>query len=404
MAICAALSLTATGLHAQSRFAYVITDNNKEGANWTSLRRMDMTTGSFSDILLEGSDYQQHSYDASTKKQMTTLFRSEQVGDAGNAIFATGAAAIALDTKHDRLFYTPMLVDQLRYIDLKTMKAYFINTSVFTGMGVKSADQGNIFTRMTIASDGNGYALTNDGTQLVKFGTGKDIQVELLGTLVDDPANKNISIHNSCSSFGGDMIADDADNLYIFSARNNVFRVNLETKVATHMGAVTGLPATYTSNGAAVTSNNQVILTSAVDAAGIFVVDLKTLKATAVPSPDAWKGSDLASSNLYQSGKTAQPIELIRANESNENHQVRLYPNPVSDHHLNLAFSKLQGNFMVQVTDMLGRSIAQTTVYVKGESQTSGVDLPAGTKAGLYLVKISDGNKKEIFSQKFMVE
>ena len=77
---------------------------------------------------------------------------------------------------------------------------------------------------MVIASDGYGYAMTNDATQLIRFSTGKKPAITDLGTIVDDPANKAISIHNSCSSFGGDMIADDNGNLYVFSARNNIFK------------------------------------------------------------------------------------------------------------------------------------------------------------------------------------
>ena len=38
------------------RFAYAITDINKEGANWSFLRKLDLKTGAFSDVLLKGND------------------------------------------------------------------------------------------------------------------------------------------------------------------------------------------------------------------------------------------------------------------------------------------------------------------------------------------------------------
>jgi hypothetical protein len=56
------------------------------------------------------------------------------------------------------------------------------------------------------------------------------------------------------------MIADDDGNLYLFSNRINVFKINLGLKVATHLGTVSGLPATYTINGAAVDNKNQVLI------------------------------------------------------------------------------------------------------------------------------------------------
>ena len=49
----------------------------------------------------------------------------------------------------------------------------------------------------------------------------------------------------------GDVVADDDGNIYIFTVRNHVFKVNLETRGYT-FGVVTGLPAGFTINGAVV--------------------------------------------------------------------------------------------------------------------------------------------------------
>jgi hypothetical protein len=63
---------------------------------------------------------------------------------------------------------------------------------------------------MVIASDGNGYALTNDGNHLIRFTTGKDPVITDLGALTDDASNANNSVH-SRKGFGGDMIADASE-------------------------------------------------------------------------------------------------------------------------------------------------------------------------------------------------
>ena len=130
---------------------------------------------------------------------------------------------------------------------------------------------------MAIGSDGNGYSLSNDGAHLIQFTTDKNLSINDLGGVVDDQSNKTISVHNSCTSYGGDMIADDDGNLYVFSARNHVFKINIETKVATHLGTITGLPAKFTVNGAAVTANNQIIVASAVEESAYYLVDPETL-------------------------------------------------------------------------------------------------------------------------------
>src|SRR3989337_1252567 len=111
------------------RFAYAITDINKEGANWSFLRKIDLKNGAFSDVLLNGNDVTSLAYDDATKKQMNEPFIHAKFGKTANAAFGTGVAAIAYDKRNNRLYYTPMFIDQLRYIDLKTMKVYFVTTS-----------------------------------------------------------------------------------------------------------------------------------------------------------------------------------------------------------------------------------------------------------------------------------
>ncbi|MEK7225618.1 MAG: hypothetical protein AAB221_08040, partial [Bacteroidota bacterium] len=133
--------------------------------------------------------------------------------------FAGSSAAMAYDKKHERLYYTPMSINQLRYIDLKTGKIYFFENEPFgvvRGMG----DAPNQITRMVIASDGNGYALTNDGNHLIRFTTGKNPAITDLGALAD-AADTKYSVHSS-GGYGGDMVADASGNLYLITANRNV--------------------------------------------------------------------------------------------------------------------------------------------------------------------------------------
>jgi Secretion system C-terminal sorting domain len=389
------------------RFAYAVTDINKEGANWSFLRKVDLQTGAYSDVILSGNDVSRLAYDAATKKQLTTPLTDARYGNLINAAFGTGVAAAAYDKKHDRLYYTPMFFDQLRYIDLKTMNVYFAVGSNFSGQTDKAADQSNIITRMVIADDGNGYALSNDGNHLIRFTTGKKLEVTDMGVVADAAENKGVSVHNSCSSYGGDMIADNDGNLFVFSARNNVFKVNIETKVATHLGAISGLPATFTTNGAAVTENNGVLITSAVDASSLYTVDTKTLVATVVKSNNVpWHTADLANSNILQTRKQVSAPELIASKVAPLNDKIQLYPNPVTTNQFNIQFSQAdEGNYTVQVTDARGQQVTQKMVSVSGKGQTvSGVNLPAPAAKGIYIVKVIDPNSKTVYSNKIVVQ
>lgn len=390
------------------RFAYAITDVQQQGSNWNFLRKMNLQTGEYGQVLLSGNDAELLAYDATTRKQLSEPLNDARFGKHVNAAFSTGVAAIAYDKRNNRLYYTPMLFDQLRYVDLKTMKVFYVTDQPFTGKAQKSSNQGDIVTRMVIASDGHGYAMTNDATQLIRFSTGKKLQITDLGTLVDDPANKGVSIHNSCSSFGGDMIADDDGNLYVFSARNHVFKVNLETKVATHLGVISGLPAGFTVNGAVVNDKNEILVASAVKAGSWFKIDAGNL--SAVPytiTGAAWQSSDLGNSNLLATRNNGPAPELssrtVPANPADG--KISLYPNPVTNNQFVIQFNTLEaGIYTVQVTDVMGRQLVQKSVNVSGDNQVQSMELAKATAKGFYLVKVLDAASKNVFTTKILLQ
>ncbi|MEO5948353.1 MAG: T9SS type A sorting domain-containing protein [Chitinophagaceae bacterium] len=390
------------------QFAYAVTDVQQQGANWTFLRKIDLKTGAYSDVLLNGADASLLAYNAATKKQFEAPLNDVRFGTAVNAAFATGVAALAYDKKNDRLYYTPMFIDQLRYIDLKSMKVFYLTEQAFTGKPQKSPDQGNIVTRMVIASDGNGYAMTNDATQLIRFSTGKKLTVTDLGTVVDDQANKGVSIHNSCSSFGGDIIADDEGNLYVFSARNYVFKVNIESKVATHLGVIKGLPNGFTVNGAAINAENKIVVASALAASSFFTVDHTSLVATSYSiAGTIWQTSDMANSNLLATAarSSGTPIDLITDLPTENSGKVSIFPNPVTNNNFAVQFKELEaGPYTIQVTDVMGRNISQQIVNVGGKMQTQSIKMDPAAARGFYLVKIVDQNKKAVFSTKVLIQ
>lgn len=404
----AVLSATiAFNVHAQDRFAYAITDLTKEGGGWNALRKLDLQTGTYSDVLINGTDAKLAAYDAVTKKQLT-LGPDAKWGNLLQMPFSTGVAAAAYDKRHNRLYFTPMFADQLRYVDLKTMQVYHVTGQPFTGAGDMHNDEAKIITRMVIAPDGNGYAVNNDGTSFIRFTTGKKPAVTQLGSLVDDPANNGISVHNRCSSFGGDMIADDAGNFYILSARNNVFKVNAENKVATHLGAITGLPAAFTVNGAVVDGEGNLLVSSAVDSKSYFVVNSKDWSATAYGGAQAvFRSSDLANGN-YLSTAASNPIKEIAAISRPEealSKQIAVYPNPATDNKIFVQFNAIpQGEYVVELTDVMGRRITQKRLAINNPTQTQTFPLKSTNAKGVYMVKVYDAGNHSVFTQKVIVQ
>ena len=403
------LSFLCNGQQAD-RFAYAVSDLQQGTNNWSTLRKLNLQTGEFSPVLLNGNDVSFMAYDAVSKKQLSTPLTDTRYGQLANAAFGTGVAAVALDKKNNRLYYTPMFIDQLRYIDLKTMNVFYVTEQGFTGNPQKAADQANIVTRMAIASDGNGYAMTNDGNQLIQFTTGKKLKITDLGAIVDDPANKGVSIHNACSSYGGDMIADDEGNLYVITARNHVYKVNIETKVATLLGVINGLPANFTVNGAAVTDENKIVVGTATIASSFFTIDFKTLAATPYTiNGTLWNIADLANSNLLATAPKNKNVvtDLLPGNTPDNpgDGKISIFPNPVTDKQFVMQFNQLDaGDYTIEVTDVMGRQVVQQVTNISGKNQTQSIKLGASAAQGVYMIKVTSNTNRSVYSAKIVVQ
>jgi hypothetical protein len=388
------------------RFAYAITDINKDGVGWNALRKLDLQSGQYSNVLLNGTDATTVAFEASTKKQLTQT-PDARYGTLLQSPFGTGVAAAAYDALHNRLYYTPMFVDQLRYIDLRTMKAYYVTDQPFTRLGNMQTDEGKIITRMVIAPDGYGYAISNDASIMVRFSTGKKVRIEQMGTLIDDASNNNISIHSRNTSFGGDMISDEQGNLYILTAPNHVFKVNTQTKVATHVGTISNLPANFTVNGAVVDASGLLLVSSAVNGNAYYTVNPKDWSAAPFYTANGiYKSSDLANGNFLACNepKGVTPTQSLSPVEQKVG-RIAIYPNPVVSNNVNIQFNNLPaGDYTVALTDVYGRNIQENRLSLTGESssQTQTMSLNKSLAKGTYMIKVIDRNNQAVYTQKLI--
>ncbi|MBI3883607.1 MAG: hypothetical protein HY305_05170, partial [Sphingobacteriales bacterium] len=245
--------LLSTALLAISSFAiaqdankvYAITSEGKGDFSWKNIRQFNLLTGEVNDVLLNGKD--------------------ELI------------VAAAFDKKQNRLFYATKKTGQLSWIDFKTLQPTSSSLSQQNfNTKTSDADEAGETARMCIGADGNGYAISNDADHLYQFSTG-NVVITDLGNLIDAESNQGISIHNKCTSWGGDMIADAAGKLYVISGNGIVFSVDIATRTATYIGSVKGLPASYTTNGAAVDKAGNIIVSSANAFEGLYSIDFNGL-------------------------------------------------------------------------------------------------------------------------------
>jgi hypothetical protein len=335
--------------------------------------------------------------------------------------FATNSAAIAYDKKHERLYYTPMGINQLRYIDLKENKIYYFEDEAFgavKGMG----DGANQITRMVIASDGNGYALSNDGNHLLRFTTGRKPTITDLGALSDDAKNGKFSIHNP-GGYGGDMVADAAENLYLITANRNVFKISIESKVAAHLGVIKGLPKGFSTNGAMVEEGSKVIVASSESTVGYFRFDLNTLEAEQVSEQgNVFNASDLANDKLAfpkkkKDKKVEEPVneevrpeiteetaKTIKPGPLYDNNNIAFYPNPVTNGNVKISFNDLPaGKYQLQLLDLNGQLVKSQEVNIGNKIQVMDFSFPDVAK-GSYLVKVVNEPNKVSISSKLVVQ
>ncbi|MGB4844595.1 MAG: T9SS type A sorting domain-containing protein [Ferruginibacter sp.] len=380
---------------------FAITGDGNHDFMWMNIRQLDITSGKIVKDIYQREKTAFVMLDADSKKQSL----------AGQKPTETLVAAAAYDRNQNKLFFTPMRVGELRWLDLNAKgdaQRYYTVTSSLLNTNEALNDEANHFTRMVIAADGNGYALTNDGSRLVKFTTGKKVTITDLGAVIDDESNKTISIRNKCTSWGGDMIADAYNKLYIISANRYVFVVDLETKKAKHIGYISGLPANYSTNGAAVDNDGNIVVASANTFAGYYKFSLKDFAASFVEGSDMlYNASDLANGNLlYQKEADAartfadfKPIVPVITNEAH------IYPNPVTASEFKIYFDGQQaGKYNVTVTDLSGKAVMNRAITINSKTQIETVPLNRNFSKGVYMVKVTDANNRFIFTERIVVQ
>jgi hypothetical protein len=386
--------------------AYAITSSQQGQFVWTDVKLIDLTTGEVLQQVFENDKSQYQVFDARQGKSIQVKNANGAITDNTRLPFSTFSAACAFDKKHNRLYYTPMFVNELRYIDLAapSPKIYYFNREALS-KAANLNDEANHITRMVIAVDGNGYALSNDGNHLVKFTTGRNPVITDLGALQDDASNEKISVHNRCTSWGGDMVAAADGSLYLVSANHSVFNIDVNNRSAKYLGGIDGLPAKYTSNGAVVGNNGKLIVSSANSTEGYYEVDMKSWKATKVKTNGTvFNTSDLANGNIaFQNETRAEPMPLVT--RTNSVSRISMYPNPVSEGMFRVSFDSDEvGRYDIQVLDITGRVLVQKPVAIANRGQVVQVELNSQVAKGIYFVKVLGINKKSVFADKIIIE
>jgi DNA-binding beta-propeller fold protein YncE len=361
---------------------------------------MNAGTGKFSNMLLNmgGKDlplYEKYTYKlAGPSSNKTTL-----------PLLNTGVAAIAYDQKTNRLFYVPMNDDQLRYIDLSNMKVHENLNLSFSQAASNTFKNTSPVTRLVIAPDGYGYTVTTDGNHLVRFSTNNNPVLTNLGELSDDPHNREMTINNPCANAGGDMVADDAGNLYLITAANRVFKIDITTRITTYLATITGLPPQFTTNGAAVAENGDLLISSSVYTAASYIVDSKKWKVIHPAEEQQHFGiADLASGFVLRTKEKPSSVILF-GKALTKTGNIRIYPNPVLFDEVHIQFNDLPtGKYIIELADPLSRKVIRQKVFITSQTQTTLMQIPTITAQAFYYIRILNDKNILVSTHKLAVE
>lgn len=405
-------SLIATGLFANAQHnktTFAITGDGNNDFIWMNIRQVDINSGEVIKTLFERSK------STFTITDVNSKITNNQLGISNENIFTSSSyptgtlvAAAAYDKRSNKLFFTPMRKNELRWLDLssnaETPEFYTMN---FEGKrSLDPNDEAANITRMVIGADGNGYAMSNDGNHFLSFTTGKKPVITDLGNIIDATTNGGMSIHNKCSSWGGDMIADAFGKLYVISASHAVYVIDINTRIATYKGNIQGLPAGYTTNAAAVNDEGEIVLASANLFDGYYKMQINDLKAVKMAGSNVkYNVSDFANSNLLLQKEADNLLNSKVVTASNIPVDAKVFPNPVTTSSFNVLFENANaGRYRIVLTDIAGRNLLSKTVKLGKGTQVEKVNTNANMAKGVYFVRVLDTNNQTIINEKIVIQ
>jgi hypothetical protein len=335
-------------------------------------------------------------------KSLIDAFSGRAVANSENSGLVA-AAGYASGSK--KLFFVPMLSQELRWTSLENKETpviYSIHSEVLSKLNFSKPEEQ--ISRMTIDKNGVGYALTNDAMHLIEFTTAERPQIRDLGQLVDAASNGQQSIHSACASFGGDMVTGDDGNIYLITMRNQIYSFHPEKRVAELLGTITGLPQSFTSNGAAANAKGELLVSCSNGNHDCYIVDPHTWEAKPMSTADqkGFNMSDLASGYLL--ARTARSVE-----SNNELNTVtgglQLYPNPLRGSRLQITMGNtISGNHDVQLLDLSGKIVNRQLVNLNAGVQSFSLEFPSQLAKGTYLLKLTDPAQKTIQTTKLIIQ
>ena len=375
------------GIQTNAQEIFAITGKQGPQIVFNDLRALDINKGTSGEIF-----FTDQSAPKVFSQSLQTNF-TESKASIHNAQTPT-MASLAFDVKNNAMVFVPMYSSNIYVMNNRTKQITLVEN-----MAIKSVacNVGSHITRMASTKDGNIYAMSNSGSQLIQISTENGrYSVKDLGAIKDISENPDKKLSTMQTGFGGDMVADADGNLFVFSAFNNVFKINVKDLTSEFVGTVSGLPANYTSNGSAVNAAGNVIVGNA-QGNGMYEINFKTLEAKAIVGDLKMPIYDLASSYFLNDKAVSTPTNQFTGIEIN--------PTKVTQQFFNVKINneKIKGNLNVEVADFSGNKLIKQNINVIRNNSEFQINT-SKLHLGVYIVNISDKDGNTVYNTKIFVE
>lgn len=375
------------GIQSNAQEIFAITGKQVPQIVFNDLRALDLNKGVSGEIL-----FAEQSVPKIFSQSLQTNFTESKTSVHNSQ--TPSMASLALDVKTNSLVFVPMFSSNIYVMNNRSKEITLVENK-----GVKSVacNVASHITRMAATKDGNIYAMSNSGSQLIKISSENGrYSVQDLGSIKDISENSEISLSTMLTGFGGDMVADAENNLYVISASNNIFKINVGSLTSEFIGKVSGLPQNYASNGAAVNAAGNIVVGNA-RGEGLYEFNLNTLEAKAVSGDFKMPIYDLASA-YFLNDQDAVPSKNIVSG-------IEIYPTKVNQQFFNVKIDneKVKGNLKVEIADYMGNKLMKQSINVVRNNSEFKINLN-NYNAGVYIVNIGDARGNTIFSSKIIIE